>query len=68
MNVNHEYWHLRNNYPSAGLTDHDPTRTRVDIKFSFANCLDDQNGIHSHANDGYTPYVSFKRFADLYDL
>ncbi len=39
MNVNHEYWHLRNNDPSAGLTDHDPTRTRVDIKFSFANCL-----------------------------
>lgn len=68
MNVNHEYWHLRNNDPSAGLTDHDPTRARVDIKFSFANCLDDQNGIHSHANDGYTPYVSFKRFADLGDL
>jgi hypothetical protein len=68
MNVNHEYWHLRNNDPSAGLTDHDPTRTRVDIKFSFANCLDDQNGIHSHANDGYTPYISFKRFADLGDL
>jgi choline dehydrogenase-like flavoprotein len=68
MNVNHEYWHLRNNDPSAGLVDHDPTRTRVDIKFSFANCLDDQNGIFSHANDGYTPYVSFKRFADLGDL
>ncbi|QDV42229.1 choline dehydrogenase [Stieleria neptunia] len=68
MNVNHEYWHLRNNDPSAGLTPNDPTRTRVDIKFSFANCLDDQNGIHSHANDGYTPYISFKRFADLNDL
>ena len=68
MNVNHEYWHLRNNDPSAGLVDHDPTRTRIDIKFSFANCLDDQNGIHSHANDGYTPYVSFKRFAYLDDL
>lgn len=68
MNVNHEYWHLRNNDPSAGLVAHDPSRTRVDIKFSFANCLDDQNGIHSHANDDYTPYVSFKRFADLNDL
>jgi len=68
MNINHEYWHLRNNDPSAGLTPHDPTRTRVDIKFSFANCLDDQNGIHSHANDGYTPYISFKRFSDLNDL
>lgn len=68
MNVNHEYWHLRNNDPSAGLTPHDPTRTRIDIKFSFANCLDDRNGIHSHANDGYTPFVSFKRFSDLNDL
>ncbi|MDX2019452.1 MAG: GMC oxidoreductase [Deltaproteobacteria bacterium] len=68
MNINHEYWHLRNNDPSAGLTDHDPTRSRVDIKFSFANCLDDQNGIHSHANDGYTPYITFKRFANLADL
>ena len=68
MNVNHEYWHLRNNDASAGLVDHDPTRTRVDIKFSFANCLDDQNGIHSHANDGYRPHISFKRFANLDDL
>lgn len=68
MNVNHEYWHLRNNDPSAGLVDHDPNRVRVDIKFSFANCLDDANGIHSHANDGYTPYISFKRFSDLNDL
>lgn len=68
MNVNHEYWHLRNNDPSTGLVDHDPSRTRVDIKFSFANCLDDANGIHSHANDGYRPYISFKRFSDLNDL
>jgi len=68
MNVNHEYWHLRNNDPSTGLVAHDPDRTRVDVKFSFANCLDDQNGIHSHANDGYTPFISFKRFAWLDDL
>lgn len=68
MNVNHEYWHLRNNDPSAGLVANDPDRTRVDIKFSFANCLDDQNGIHSHADDGYTPYVSFRRFSRLDDL
>lgn len=68
MNVNHEYWHLRNNDPSAGLVDHDPTRTRVDIKFSFANCLDDENGIYSHANDGYKPYIGFKRFGNLNDL
>lgn len=68
MNVNHEYWHLRNNDPSNALVANDPDRTRVDIKFSFANCLDDENGIYSHANDGYTPFISFKRFSWLDDL
>lgn len=68
MNVNHEYWHLRNNDPSAERVDHDPARARVDIKFSFANCLDEQNGIHSHAHDGYTPDIHFRRFADLEEL
>ncbi|MCC9601940.1 GMC oxidoreductase [Stieleria sp. JC731] len=68
MNVNHEYWHLRNNDPSADPIPDDTSQSRVDIKFSFANCLDDQNGIHSHANDGYTPHISFKRFSQLDDL
>jgi hypothetical protein len=69
MNVNHEYWHLRNNDPTAArIHDHDTNKSRVDIKFSFANCLDDHNGIHSHSDDGYTPYVSFKRFSELDDL
>ena len=68
MNVNHEYWHLRNNDPSAEPVIDDTSKTRVDIKFSFANCLDDENGIFSHANDGYTPEIRFKRFAFLDDL
>lgn len=68
MNVNHEYWHLRNNDPSAEPAPDDTSRSRIDIKFSFANCLDGQNGIHSHANDGYTPHISFKRFSHLEDL
>ena len=68
MNVNHEYWHLRNNDPSAEPVIDDTSKTRVDIKFSFANCLDDYNGIFSHANDGYTPDIRFKRFASLDDL
>ena len=68
MNVNHEYWHLRNNDPSAEPIPDDTSRARVDIKFSFANCLDDQNGIFSHANDGYTPNINFKRFSQLNDL
>ena len=68
MNVNHEYWHLRNNDPSAEPVADNTSKTRVDIKFSFANCLDDFNGIFSHANDGYTPDVRFKRFSSLDDL
>ncbi len=68
MNINHEYWHLRNNDPSAEPVVDDTSKTRVDIKFSFANCLDDENGIFSHANDGYIPNISFKRFSVLDDL
>jgi GMC oxidoreductase len=68
MNINHEYWHLRNNDPSAEPIADNTGKTRVDIKFSFANCLDDYNGIFSHTNDGYTPDVRFKRFATLDDL
>ena len=49
MNINHEYWHLRNNDPSAEPAIDDTSKTRIDIKFSFANCLDDENGIFSHA-------------------
>lgn len=68
MNVNHEYWHLRNNDPSAGPIIDNTSKTRVDIKFSFANCLDDENGIFSHASDGYTPDIHFKKFSKLDDL
>ncbi len=68
MNVNHEYWHLRNNDPAAEAVIDDTSKTRVDIKFSFANCLDDANGIFSHANDGYTPEIRFNRFSSLDDL
>ena len=68
MNVNHEYWHLRNNDPSAEPVVDDTSRTRVDIKFSFGNCLDDENGIFSHPNDNYTPEIRFKRFSNLDDL
>lgn len=68
MNVNHEYWHLRENDPSAEPAVDDLGKARVDIKFSFANCLDDENGIFSHAFDNYTPQIRFKRFSDLNNL
>ncbi len=65
MNINHEYWHLRHNDPSSGipdLSDEDRDKVRVDIKFSFANLLDNYNGILSWYNDGYKPHVRFKRW------
>ena len=68
MNVNHEFWHLRDNDLSLISLPDDPSKTRVDIKFSFANCLDDENGIFSHALDGYTPEIRFKLFSNLDDL
>ena len=68
MNVNHEYWHLRNNDPSAVQPVDNTNKTRIDIKFSFANCLDDENGILSSFNDGYVPEIRFKRFSMLNDL
>ncbi|BDD04483.1 GMC oxidoreductase [Aureibacter tunicatorum] len=67
MNVNHEYWHLRNNDPSVPVFS-TPSKSKVDIKFSFANCLDDENGILSHAHDGYKPEIRFKRFSNLGNL
>ncbi len=68
MNVNHEYWHLRNNDPSAEPVIDDTSKTRIDIKFSFGNCLDDENAIFSRADDNYTPDIRFKRFSNLNDL
>jgi hypothetical protein len=68
MNVNHEYWHLRNNDLSAEPVVDDTSKTRIDIKFSFGNCLDDENGIFSRADDNYTPDILFKRFSNLSDL
>jgi hypothetical protein len=68
MNINHEYWHLRDNDPTAAPLADNTARARVDIKLSFANCLDDENGIFSHALDNYTPQIRFKRFSDLNNL
>lgn len=67
MNVNHEYWHLRENDPN------DPDRanptafslrdvngpSRIDIKFSFGNCLDDGNEIKAAPAFGYVPEIQF---------
>ncbi|NMH95587.1 GMC oxidoreductase, partial [Pseudonocardia bannensis] len=55
MNINHEWWHLRDDDPTARppLTGPCP----LDIKFSFANCLDDDNAIRP--DPGYVPEIDF---------
>ena len=57
MNINHEYWHLRDDDPTA-LEGPGFGPSRLDIKFSFANCLDDGNEIHVDA-PGYVPDIDF---------
>jgi choline dehydrogenase-like flavoprotein len=61
MNINHEYWHLRENDPSApGAPISIDGASRIDIKFSFGNFLDDSNRVHAPLPFGYVPEISFK--------
>jgi len=67
MNINHEYWHLRENDPNdpdrldplAFTTNQPGGPSRVDIKFSFGNCLDDDNVIEAAPPFGYVPRIQF---------
>ena len=62
ININHEYWHLRENDPnSPGATaTSDAKASRLDLKFSFGNCLDDGNEILPPPPFGYVPEVRFR--------
>lgn len=60
MNVNHEYWHLRENDPGATGADRgEPGTARIDIKFSFGNCLDEANEVKPARPYEYVPEVVF---------
>jgi choline dehydrogenase-like flavoprotein len=64
MNINHEYWHLRDNDP--GATDGGGAAAgsaRVDIKFSFGNCLDDYNEVKPAPPFGYVPEIAFRNLS-----
>jgi hypothetical protein len=71
MNVNHEYWHLRENDPSSPnvpiTAGHESI---VDIKFSFGNFLDDQNEIQfgQTSTPAYVPRIHFKNLHWMDDL
>jgi hypothetical protein len=64
MNINHEYWHLRENDPGAagpGFSTNNPTGpSRVDIKFSFGNPLDEGNEVRPAPPYGYVPEIVFR--------
>lgn len=68
MNINHEYWHLRENDPSSNdpnafSTNNSSGPSRLDIKFSFGNCLDDGNEVKTPPPFGYVPEVAFKNLS-----
>jgi choline dehydrogenase-like flavoprotein len=60
MNINHEYWHLREIDPSSSDLDNDPGASRLDIKFSFGNCLDTGNRVKLTAPADYVPEIEFR--------
>jgi hypothetical protein len=68
MNINHEYWHLRENDPNENDPRSFSTNTRVgpsriDIKFSFGNCLDDVNEVRPAPSSGYVPEIVFRNLS-----
>jgi GMC oxidoreductase len=68
MNVNHEYWHLRENDPSFAQQDDTGGASRVEIKFSFGNCLDDHNEVKGAPPYGYVPEVAFRNLNWVHHL
>ncbi|MEW4453788.1 GMC oxidoreductase [Bremerella sp. JC817] len=59
MNLNHERWHLRDNDPSESVPPSPEGLARIDIKFSFGNCLDDDNLIEPAPPFEYVPKINF---------
>jgi hypothetical protein len=60
MNINHEYWHLRENDQGAAGTRPSGDAARIDIKFSFGNCLDENNQVKPARPFEYVPEVAFR--------
>ncbi|WP_309385601.1 GMC oxidoreductase [Cerasicoccus frondis] len=61
ININHEYWHLRENDPTSPQTPISMSGpSRMDFKFSFANCLDNGNEIKQPPSFGYIPEIYFR--------
>ena len=58
VNINHEYWHRRDNDPLAIAIPNGASV--VDFKFSFANPLDDDNVVYPAGVLNYVPQIDFR--------
>jgi hypothetical protein len=68
MNINHEYWHLRENDPTESSQSTPPFGgangpSRIDIKFSFGNCLDDVNEVKPAPPFEYVSEITFRNLS-----
>ncbi len=63
MNINHEYWHLRENDPAGEDSGGPPGTARIDIKFSFGNCLDEENEVKPAPPYAYVPEIAFRNLS-----
>jgi choline dehydrogenase-like flavoprotein len=59
VNINHEYWHLRDDDPDSTQAQPGAGVSVLDFKFSFANCLDVDNAVHPAEPFTYVPKVDF---------
>lgn len=64
MNINHEWWHQRQNDAKTPLPNDiatDPSGPAVvEVKFSFGNPLDEENEIRDADPFGYVPQIVFR--------
>jgi GMC oxidoreductase len=71
MNINHEYWHLRENDPTSPAVPVLPgDQSLMEVKFSFGNCLDDENVMlfEDPLSSPYLPQIRFKNLSWMDDL
>lgn len=69
LNLNHEYWHLRENDPTEQhVVNAAGQASRLDVKFSFGNCLDDDNEIAPAPPFEYVPDLRFRNLSWMDDL
>ena len=68
ININHEYWHLRENDPSERSTNASGP-SRIDFKFSFGNPVYGGNRMtQPTGGDPYVPRMEFKNLSWLSHL